>query len=75
MFENMTDAEFRRHVALVCHTMAFRQHVRENPAAGRAAAWEFAVARWRDYEERAIAFCAVRAVREENRQIAHDRVN
>ena len=75
MFENMTDEDFRRHVALVCHTMAFRQYSRENPAASRAAAWEFAATYWRDYEDRAIDFCTVQAIRGENRGIARNQMN
>lgn len=75
MFENMTDAEFRQHVALICHTMAFRWYRRANPAESRAAAWDFAAAHWQEYEDRAIDVCTVQAIRQENREIARDRVN
>lgn len=75
MFETMTDEQFRRHVVLVCHTLAVRWYARHRPGATRAAAWGYAVQHWREYEDGAIDFCTVQAIRQENREIARERLN
>lgn len=75
MFDQMTDDEFRRYVALVCHTLAFRKYMQDNPTARRSAAREYAVSNWREFQQQAIDFCTIQAIREENQQIAHARVN
>ncbi len=75
MFESMTDEEFKRHVTLVCHTLAYRRFLRDNPTARRSSAWEYAVANWREFEDRAIDFCTVQVLHSENGRIARDRLN
>lgn len=67
MFEEMPDADFERHVAVVCHTLAVRRHLHENPAASRAEAWQFAARNWEEFIDAAFVFLAAQAVRREQR--------